>query len=100
MEFTGKRYTVSRPAVITPAVVESARRLSHDTPQPQQTRLVGKLDMIRDSTNSFAIKLKDGQEVRGVLTDGEIAKVTATIWPGSLGPGEGHLPPIRQIAAN
>jgi len=33
--------------------------------------------MIRDSTNSFAIKLKDGQEVRGVLMDGEIAKVTA-----------------------
>jgi hypothetical protein len=77
MEFTGNRYPVSQPAVITSAVIESARRLSHNTPQPQQTRLAGKLDMIRDSTNSFAIKLKDGQEVRGVLIDGEIAKVSA-----------------------
>ena len=77
IEFTGTRYTILRPAVITSAVVESARRLSHDTPLPQQTRLVGKLDMIRDSTNSFAIKLKDGQEVPGVLTDGEIAQVNA-----------------------
>ncbi len=77
MEFTGTRYSVSQPAVITSAVIESAQRLSHNTPQPQQTRLVGKLDMLRDSTNSFAIKLKDGQEVRGVLTDGDIAKITA-----------------------
>ncbi len=76
MEFTGTRYPISQPAVITSAVIESAKRLSHNTPQPQQTRLVGKLDMIRDSTNSFAIKLKDGQDVRGVLTEGEIAKVT------------------------
>lgn len=77
VEFTGTRYTASQPAAITSAVIESAQRLSHDTPQPQQTRLVGKLDMIRDSTNSFAIKLKDGQEVRGVLTDGEIARIAA-----------------------
>jgi hypothetical protein len=77
MEFTGNRYSVSQPAIITSAVIESAQRLSHNTPQPQQTRLVGKLDMIRDSTNSFAIKLKDGQEVRGVLIDGEIARITA-----------------------
>jgi hypothetical protein len=76
MEFTGSRYTVARPAVITSAVIESAKKLSHDTPQPQQTRLVGKLDMIRDSTNSFAVKLKDGQEVRGVLVDGGVARVT------------------------
>lgn len=75
MEFTGNRYTPSRPAVITSAVIKAAQQLSHDTPRPQQTRLAGKLDMIRDSTNSFAVKLKDGQEIRGVLTDGEIARV-------------------------
>ncbi len=75
MEFTGNRYTPSRPAVITSVVIKAAQQLSHDTPRPQQTRLAGKLDMIRDSTNSFAVKLKDGQEIRGVLTDGEIARV-------------------------
>ena len=76
LEFTGTRYTFSQPAVITPAVIRTAHKLSHDTPHPQRIRIVGKLDMIRKSTNSFAIKLKDGQEVRGVLTDGEIARVT------------------------
>jgi hypothetical protein len=75
LEFTGTRYTVSRPAVITPFVIRTAQKLSHDTPEPQQIRIVGRLDMIRKSTNSFAIKLKDGQELRGVLTEGEIAKV-------------------------
>ena len=76
LEFTGRRYSVSQPASITPAIIQAAERLSRDTPQPQQTRIVGKLDMIRKSTSSFAIKVKDGQEVRGVLTEGEISRVT------------------------
>ena len=73
--FTGTRH-IAKPAVITPLVIETARQLSHDTPQSQQTRLVGKLDMIRASTNSFALKLHDGQEVRGALTEGSIAEST------------------------
>jgi hypothetical protein len=76
MEITSERFTAEKPAIIDKQVVETASRLSHNTPEPQKTRVVGTLDMIRSSTNSFAIKLKDGEEVRGVLTEGKIAKVT------------------------
>jgi len=51
------------------AVVESARELIQRTPQPQPVRVVGKLDMVRHSTRSFALKLEDGSEVHGVLED-------------------------------
>ena len=51
------------------AVVENARELIHRTPPPQQVRVVGKLDMIRHSTRSFALELEDGSEVHGVLED-------------------------------
>ena len=37
-----------------------------------RVRVVGTLDMIRASTEAFAIKLDDGQEVRGVIAGGEI----------------------------
>jgi hypothetical protein len=50
--------------------------MSRNTPEPQQTRVAGTLDMIRSSTNAFAIKLKDGEEVRGVLTEGKISHFT------------------------
>jgi hypothetical protein len=73
LAFTGSRFSRAQTVVITPAVIETASRLCHDTPRPQQIRVVGKLDMIRSSTNSFAIKLKDGQDVRGLLTEGKIA---------------------------
>jgi hypothetical protein len=76
LTFTGRRFPESRPAIITAALVQTASRLCHSTPEPQQTRIAGKLDMIRSSTNSFAIKLKDGDEVRGVLTEGKISKIT------------------------
>jgi hypothetical protein len=76
MEFTGSRMREDAPTVLDSTVVETATRLSRDTPEPQQTRVVGTLDMIRSSTNAFAIKLKDGEEVRGVLTEGKISQVT------------------------
>jgi len=51
------------------AVVENARELIQRTPPPQQVRVVGKLDMIRHSTRSFALVLDDGSAVPGVLED-------------------------------
>lgn len=75
IEFTGSRIPSNAPAVINAKVVETATRLSRNTPESQQARVVGTLDMIRSSTNTFAIKLKDGEEVRGVLIDGKISGV-------------------------
>jgi len=51
-------------------VSRNALLLSDQTPAPRQVRVVGKLDMVRHSTRSFGLLLNDGQEVRGVLQDG------------------------------
>jgi hypothetical protein len=48
-------------------VAQNAKLLSDQTPSPRQVRVVGKLDMVRHSTRSFALLLADGQEIRGVL---------------------------------
>jgi hypothetical protein len=61
-----------RQVIVTPQVIEIARSLYTNTPQPQRVRVVGKLDMLRASTQSFGILLDDGQEIRGVLLEGDI----------------------------
>src|SRR5271163_3583582 len=52
-------------------VVEFARLLSDQTPSPRQVRVVGKLDMVRHSTRSFGLQLASGEEVKGVLQEGD-----------------------------
>ena len=37
-----------------------------------RARVVGTLDMLRASTNSFGVVLENGQEVRGVLAEGGV----------------------------
>lgn len=66
-------------AVLDQATVEIARRLSEATPKSRQVRVVGRLDMLRMSTQSFAIHLDDGNEVRGVLTDGNAIALRALV---------------------
>jgi hypothetical protein len=78
IEFTGRR-TVAGQAVISPSVVEIARTLYTNTPQPQRVRIVGKLDMLRSSTQSFGVILDDGQEIRGVLTNRDIAHISSLL---------------------
>jgi len=51
--------------------VTNARQLSDRTPAPQEARVVGVLDMVRYSTRTFALKMADGSEVRGVLEQAE-----------------------------
>lgn len=53
-----------------------ARTLYTNTPRPQRVRIVGKLDMLRASTQSFGLLLDDGQEIRGVLAEGDIRQIT------------------------
>ncbi len=66
-------------AVLDHATVEIARRLSEATPKNRPVRVVGRLDMLRVSTQSFAIHLDDGNEVRGVLTDGNASALRALV---------------------
>jgi hypothetical protein len=70
------RQQVKQAAVLTPAVADVARSLYTNTPLPQRVRVVGKLDMLRASTRSFGVILDDGQEIRGVLTEGEFESIS------------------------
>ena len=65
------------PAVINPQVILTAQEFQATTPLPQRVRVVGTLDMVRASTQSFALRLDDGQEVRGVLVSGSIVDAAA-----------------------
>jgi len=58
------------PVTLDSIVATNARRLSQQTPEPRQVRIVGKLDMVRHSTRSFELLLASGEPVRGVLVDG------------------------------
>lgn len=69
---TGRRYPKKSPCVLNASVIENAARLSSATPPPQQARVAGTLDMIRASTQTFALKLEEGQEVGGVLLSGNM----------------------------
>jgi hypothetical protein len=73
LRFEEHRTSAAAEAVLNRMTVESARQLSSTTPPPRAVRVAGRLDMVRVSTQSFAIQLDDGQEVRGVLTDGSIS---------------------------
>jgi len=72
-----RRHPAESAAVLTPAVADAARSLHRETPGTRQVRVVGKLDMLRASTRSFGVILDDGQEVRGVLTEGEIGAISS-----------------------
>lgn len=66
-------------AVINPQVIQTARDFQEATPLPQRVRVVGLLDMVRASTQSLALRLDDGQEVRGVLIAGSIVEAAALL---------------------
>lgn len=70
--FLGRRIEEPRRATLDESVISVARELSSATPRSQAARVMGRLDMIRASTRSFALQLHDGTEIRGVLTEGEM----------------------------
>jgi hypothetical protein len=70
-----RRHATSHPAPISAETIETARSFYQSTPSPRQVRVVGRLDMLRASTQTFALRLDDGQEIRGVLPEGSIEDV-------------------------
>jgi hypothetical protein len=69
----------TRFAVINPQVLQTAHEFQATTPLPQRVRLVGTLDMVRASTQSLALRLDDGQTVRGSLVSGSIVNAAAQL---------------------
>ena len=74
----GHRF-VDSPAIFDGETLRNASGMALTTPAPNRVRVVGTLDMIRVSTEAFAIKLDDEQEVRGVVAGGEIGNLSE-LW--------------------
>ncbi len=96
MTIAGNRYT-SQPVTLTKAVIETAKQFVTKTPTPQQVRIVGSLDMIRASTRAFALKLDDGQDIHGVLMDGDIAQLGELLGQRVLVLGKSMFRPSGKI---
>ena len=71
------RYGTDEHAVLNSATLATAKQLHDKTPRPQAAMIVGKLDMIRDSTQTFALIMDDGQEVRCMMAEKEVATLTS-----------------------
>lgn len=46
---------------------------------PKESRVDGVLDMLRQSTRAFTIELDDGEEVRGVLLEGDVTQARSLL---------------------
>ena len=75
MLITSRRYASAHPGRMNSHTIATAEQLYSNTPVPRRVRLAGLLDMIRASTQSFALRLDDGQEVRGALVAGQIEEL-------------------------
>jgi hypothetical protein len=62
-------------AEIDQHVIETASGFLTSTPHPQRVRVSGRLDMVRASTSAFGLVLESGEEVAGVLVDGDVRRI-------------------------
>jgi len=74
-QIESRRYDVHHPARLSPLVIQAAERLYSETPEPRRVRVVGVLDMLRASNQTLALKMDDGQEIRGTLIEGGIDRL-------------------------
>ena len=75
IEVMGRRHPSDDPPRVDESVLQIAQRLYNGTPTGQRARVAGMLDMVRASTRTFAIRLEQGQELRGVLLAGDIQEI-------------------------
>ncbi len=66
---------MSSGAQLDESVVTGAKTLSSRIPAPRQVRLVGKIDMVRWSTRSMAIRVEDGTEYRCAVVGEDIGEL-------------------------
>jgi hypothetical protein len=76
LDVVSRRYSSTAPAEINRSLADIAKKMTGNTPQPQAVRVSGKLDMIRASTQSFALQLVCGDEVRGVVDGFDVGTLT------------------------
>lgn len=61
--------------LLTRHTLRVAERLGSHVPGPHPVRLVGVVDMLRASTQSFALRLPGGERVRCMLAEGDCAEL-------------------------
>jgi len=79
-----RRNPTGRPACLDARTIEQARTLYDRTPPAQAAMIVGTLDMIRVSTQTFGLRMDGGQEVRCVLTEGDVAALSPLLRKSAL----------------
>ncbi len=67
----------SRAVRVHSVVTNRAHQWAEETPLPQTARIVGKLDLLWLSARVFGLILDNGRSVRGVVSDGDIAPLSA-----------------------
>lgn len=67
-----RRHPATSPARIDARTVKQAETLFDRTPPAQAAMILGTLDMIRISTQTFALRMGGGQDVTGVLSEGDV----------------------------
>ncbi len=93
IEVLGRRYPPEHPPRLDTSVLEIAERLRAGTPAAQRVRVAGTLDMVRASTRTFAIRLEEGEELRGVLVTGDIRDIAPLLEKPVLVLGRVHYRP-------
>jgi hypothetical protein len=56
---------------VTPQGIRVVQQLQRQTPRSRRVRIAGKVDAIRHSDRAFTLILQSGEQVRGVLAEGE-----------------------------
>lgn len=74
-DLISRRYDAGHRAHLSPPVIETAEQFFANTPEARRVRMVGTLDMVRFSNQTFGLKLDSGEEVRCVLVDGDIEQI-------------------------
>ena len=59
------------PLTVTPQGIRVVQRLQRQTPGARRVRVAGKVDAIRHSDRAFTLVLDSGEQIRGVLAEGD-----------------------------
>jgi hypothetical protein len=93
IEVLGQRHPPEQPARLDKGTLETAERFCAGTPAAQRARVAGILDMVRASTRTFAIRLEQDEELRGVLLVGDIPQIAPLVGKPVLVLGRVHYRP-------
>jgi hypothetical protein len=77
--------------------IKTARELWSETPTPRRVRVVGRLDMIRQSGNTFALRTASEEEVQGVLSAGPVADLAGLFGWAVLVAGRAVYRPFGRL---